>query len=132
MDYIMDIIFFFVTFVVVFIVDFFFILFPKIRKKSKSKDIKPQKIEKKKKEILEFNYLSGKFKLNRKKLMKKSIMVWVAITNAFIISLVSTVITMIPVKFIFQILIGMVLLFLLIYALYEVFGRILVKKGYND
>ena len=56
-------------------------------------------------------------------------LLWICILDAFIISFVGTFITILPVKFGWQFLIGFVLLFALIYALFEIYGRHLVNKG---
>ena len=53
---------------------------------------------------------------------------WCAIINAFIISSVVTIISNIKLKMMWQLLIGFVLLFALIYSLYEIYGRHLIKK----
>ena len=122
--------FFGVVYVLVFIVDYFF-----INKRKYNMMFKHQKDGKrKKKEIKEFgevNYLVSKFKLDKKKIDYKSVIFWTAIINSFIISFVSTVISAIPAKIIWQLAVGFVLIFILIYALYEIYGRILVKKGWG-
>ena len=55
----------------------------------------------------------------------------VSLIDAFIISFVFVVITIIPWDMGFSMLLGFVLLFGLIYALYEILGRVLVKKGWS-
>ena len=64
------------------------------------------------------------------KLYTKPIILWIAFVNSFIISLVSTVVTSVSLPLYYQLPIGFVLLFGLIYSLYELFGRILLRKGY--
>ena len=130
--------FFGVLYVIVFLVDYFAINRRKynILFKKKSKNVKSKKKSKKtpnKKDIQfgEINYLIGKFNLDKKKIDYKSTILWTAVINAFIISLVSTVISAIPAHIIWQLLVGFVLIFGLIYALYEIYGRILVKKGWG-
>lgn len=122
-------IFFAVLYVLVFIVDYFF-----INKRKYNLMFKKQKDnKKKKKEVKEFgeiNYLVGKFKLDKKKIDYKSVILWTAIINSFIISFVSTVISAIPTHIFWQLAVGFVLIFALIYSLYEIYGRILVKKGW--
>ena len=81
-------------------------------------------------EIGEINYLAYKFKIPKQDLYKVSIILWIAFVNAFIISLVSTVVTSVPLAICWQLLIGFALLWGLIYSLYEIFGRVLIKKGY--
>ena len=121
--------FFAVLYVLVFIVNYFF-----INKRKYNLMFKKQKDKKKKKkEIKEFgeiNYLVGKFKLDKKKIDYKSVIFWTAIINSFIIAFVSTVISAIPAHIFWQLAVGFVLIFALIYALYEIYGRILVKKGW--
>ena len=125
MDISMDILFFGIAFLFVFLIDYFFIL------RRSLKYIKGEKKSKKKKTtILEVRYLQAKYGLNKDNLYKTSIMLWIAFLNAIIISLVTTLISMINTKFIIQLLIGFVLLFVLIYAVYEIFGRALKRKGY--
>ncbi|MBQ6686906.1 MAG: hypothetical protein IJN03_00090 [Bacilli bacterium] len=129
--------FFGVLYVLVFVVDYFFINLRKYNlmfKKAKNTKKKLTKKSTKKKEVKEFgevNYLVGKFKLDKKKINYKSVILWTAIINSFIISFVSTVISAIPAHMIWQLLVGFVLIFALIYSLYEIYGRILVKKGWG-
>ena len=73
----------------------------------------------------------SKFKLDKKKLNYKSCILCISLINAFIISFVSTVISAIPTKIVWQLLVGFVLIFALIYSMYEIYGRILVKKGFG-
>jgi hypothetical protein len=102
----------------VFIVDFLFVMRRKLKNKKKKNN-----------EIMEVNYLVGKFKLDKKKLFNKKVTLICSLINAFIISSVVTIISNIKLKMMWQLLIGFVLLFGLIYSLYEIYGRILVKKG---
>ena len=59
-------------------------------------------------------------------------LIWFSIIDAFIISFVTTFITIIKLDTIWQILIGFVLLFVLIYAFYEIYGRHLINKGLQE
>ena len=127
--------FFGVLYVLVFLVDYLLInrrkynaMFKKVKSK-KSNKTSTKKVANK--EFGEINYLVGKFKLDKKKINYKSAILWISIINAFIISFVSTVISAIPAHMLWQLLVGFVLIFALIYALYEVYGRILVKKGWG-
>lgn len=124
MDISQDILFFLIVWIVIFLADYFFILKPKLKKVMSNKTTKKGK----KVDIMEITYLSGKFKLDKTKLLHKSVLLWIAFLNAFIISFTSTIITVLPIKMIFQIMIGFVLLFALIYAIYEIFGRILKRR----
>jgi len=127
--------FFGVLYVIVFLVDYLLInrrkynaMFKKVKSK-KSNKTSTKKVANK--EFGEINYLVGKFKLDKKKIDYKSAILWISIINAFIISFVSTVISAIPAHIIWQLAVGFVLIFALIYALYEIYGRILVKKGWG-
>lgn len=124
MDISQDILFFLIVWIVIFLTDYFFILRPKLKKVMNKKTTKKGKQV----DIMEVTYLSGKFKLDKTKLLHKSILLWIAFLNAFIISFTTTVITALPIKMIFQIMVGFVLLFALIYAIYEIFGRMLKRR----
>ena len=90
------------------------------------------KIKKRKyKTISEVQYLIAKFKLNSSKLNYKRICLVVSLLNAIIITTVVVVVSSINAPIALQFLVGFILLFALIYALYEIFGRILIAKGYN-
>lgn len=113
-------------FIIIFIIDYFFINKKKLylienngkTKKGKKKEVKT---------ISEIEYLTWKCNLNPKKIDKKKAIIWISIINSFIISLVSSIVMLIPMKFVFQILIAFVSLFALIYSLYEIYGRHLKK-----
>ncbi len=83
---------------------------------------------KKEKTIGEISYLIRKFHLDVRKIDYWKMILPISLINAFIISFVATVIMLFPVNMIWQLLIGFVLLFFLIYAIYEIYGRHLVKK----
>lgn len=116
-----------ITFIIVFIVDYFVILVPK------TKVISGKKNKRKKKEttIMELEYLKTHFNLDLFKVDLDYCIKWFAFLNSFIISITSTIIMLIPWNLIFQLMIGFVLLMGLIYSLYEIFGRHLVKKGWT-
>ena len=114
-----NILFFLIVWIGVFLVDYFILLKPRLKGK---------KTKKKKTSTMEVDYLRGKFKLKEQDIMKKSIFLWIAFLNSFIISFVSTVITMLPIKFAFQLIIGFALLFILIFIIYEIFGRVLKRR----
>ena len=86
---------------------------------------------KKKKEIIEIVYLVNKFQLDPKKINARKEILWISIINAFIMSFVWVFMNLIPVDFIWQLMIAFVLVFALIYAIYEIYGRHLVNKGYQ-
>ena len=78
--------------------------------------------------IGELNYLLKKFNLDRKRLPVRKMLLVFSLLDAFIMAFTDSFITALPVNTVFQMLIGFVLLFALIYALYEIYGRHLVKK----
>ena len=78
--------------------------------------------------IGELNYLLKKFNLDRKRLPVRKMLLVFSLLDAFIMAFTASFITALPVNTVFQMLIGFVLLFALIYALYEIYGRHLVKK----
>lgn len=117
---------FIVLLIVVFLVDYYFINKRKlilINNKGMTKKGKKKKV----KNISEIDYLVGKFKLNSKKLNKERVIIWISLINSFIIASVSSVVMLMPFKIMWQLLIAFVLLFGLIYALYEIYGRYLKK-----
>ncbi len=91
-----------------------------------------RKIKKNKEaEITEFSYLIPKFNLDKKQIKYARTTTEIALINAFIISFVATIISSIPVGLVYQLLIGFVMIFALIYSLYEIYGRHLAKKWGN-
>lgn len=115
-----NLIFFFVLTLLIFLLDYFVVF----KKRLKSKKIKNT-------DILEISYLIGKFQLDSNKILYKPLSLYCALINGFIISFTVTVISNIKVHMIFQLLIGFVMLFGLIYSVYEIYGRILIKKGWQ-
>lgn len=116
------------VFIVVFLINFLWIF------KRGYENIKKQKSKKKNKKLEEFvglSYLIPKFKLDINKMDLNYVFFMVSLIDAFIISFVFVVITIIPWDMEFSMLLGFVLLFGLIYALYEILGRVLVKKGWS-
>lgn len=116
-----NLIFFFVVALVIFLCDYMLIM----KRKLKSKKVKNE-------DIMEINYLISKFKLDKNKILYKPLCLYCSLINGFIISGVVTVISNIKVKMMWQLLIGFVMLFGLIYAVYEIYGRHLVKKGWKN
>ncbi len=113
-----NILFFFILMFVIFFVDYYFVMRKKLKGKGKRK----------KEDIMEINYLVGKFKLDKSKLHYKPIALWCALINAFIMSFVATVVYNIKLHRAWQLLIAFVLLFALIYSIYEIYGRHLLRK----
>ena len=88
-----------------------------------------RKVKKKKLDSIgEMNYLIAKFKLNKKEINYRHEIIYISLINSFIISSVGTFVTCLNIMMILQLVIGFVLLFALIYSLYEIYGRHLVKS----
>lgn len=130
MDYKLSIYLCILVFIIVFLVDYFFINRKKltlIKNKGVTKKGKKKKI----KNIGELDYIIAKFKLDFKKINTNKAIIWISLINSFIISIVSFIIMILPLKLMWQMLIAFALLFCLIYALYEIYGRHL-KRLQND
>ena len=110
-------------FIIIFIIDYFFI---------KRKYVKKTKRKKKKKnELMEITYLVNKFKLDKDKLPMNKLVIFISLINALIISLVASIIFLLKINIIWQLLIGFILLLALIYAMYELLGKVLERRGYK-
>ncbi|MBE6154671.1 MAG: hypothetical protein E7163_03780 [Firmicutes bacterium] len=127
MKYEESLLIFLTLFIIIFIVDYFFINKRKLKLLNNNGTTKKGK-KKKVKNISEIDYLVAKFKLDKRKLNKENMILWISIINSFIISIVSSVIIMFPFKIMWQLLIAFVLLFGLIYSLYEIYGSYLKRK----
>ena len=115
-------------FVLIFLINFLWVF------KRGYENIKKQKKKKKNRKLEDFiglSYLIPKFNLDINKMNLNYVFFMVSLIDAFIISFVFVVITIIPWDMGFSMLLGFVLLFGLIYALYEILGRVLVKKGWS-
>ncbi len=89
------------------------------------------KLKKNKKPIWEINYVVNKFRLNKQLIDKQKIIRITNIINAFIISFVCTIISILPLSFMWQMLIAFVILFVMMYLCYELVGIYCVKKGWK-
>jgi len=87
--------------------------------------------KKKKKKIGELNYLVLKFRLDIKILPVRKMLLWFSFIDSFILSFVTTFISLLDISMLWRMTVGFVLLFALIYAFYEIYGRHLVNKGYG-
>lgn len=112
-------------FVVMFLVYMIFFTIPAINKITGKK--KP-KNGKKVKSIMEVEYLCAKFKLDKSKLNYNELKIMLPLLNSLIITLVTLIIELIKVPMILRFLIGFILLIGLIYSVYEIYGRHLLKK----
>lgn len=116
-----------ITFILTFIVDYFVILLPKYKVMAGKKT----KIRKKEVNMMELQYLQARFQLDLFKVDLEYAIKWFAFINSFIIAFTSSVIILLPWNMIFQLMLGFVILLGLIYALYELLGRLFVKKGWK-
>ena len=91
-----------------------------------------KKKKNKKYEIIEVKYLVLTYGLSKEKLLTPKIIFLTSIIDAFIIALVFLIVMLLPWKIYWQLLVGFVLLMGLIYSLYGILGKILVKKGYKE
>ena len=123
------VIYFLLVFIIVFIGDFFIIKKPiydslnNKQKKNKKKD--------KLRDIFELNYIITKFNLDKKKMPLKKCLLHFTLINALIISLTVTILSMLDIFIGWKFLIGFILLFGLIYAIYELYGNMCIKKGWK-
>ena len=108
-------------FIIVFVFDYFFVKRRYLKKKKKGR---------KKSELIEIAYLVGKFQIDIDKVKMNKLLIVTSLINAFIIALVSVTILLIRINIFLQLIIGFILLLALIYSLYEILGRHLIKKGY--
>lgn len=86
--------------------------------------------KKKIKSIGELNYLVMKFNLDLDRLPVRKMLLPISFLDSLIMAFTASFITLLPIALIWQLMIGFVLLFALIYALYEIYGRHYVKLGY--
>lgn len=110
--------FFVVLFLIVFVINYIFDYYK----------IKKNKTE----NIMLTSYVIKKFNINKNKINYKKELKWMSLINSFIISSVGTFVSCIDTYIFLQLGIGFVLLFLLIYALYEIYGRHLLNKIRRD
>ncbi len=107
-------VFFFTIFIIIFIFNYLM----------NYRKVKKNKLQ----NIGEMNYLIAKFKLDKNKINYKREIIYISLLNSFIISSVGTFVTCLDLVIFLQLGLGFVLLFALIYALYEIYGRHLLKK----
>ncbi len=107
---------FMLIYIPVFLIDFLIIKGRKLRKKTKNKKID------------EIDFITRKHKIDMSKFNIRKVSLVLCLINAFIISFVGTIVTSINIAYYYQLLIAFVLVFSLIYSLYEIYGRILKSK----
>ena len=115
---ILNIIFFLVVFLIIFLCDFYII------SKNKKRGKKTEKL------TSQDLYIIKKFDLDEKILNLRKLNFHISLINAFIISFVSTTVIITDFNIGIQMAISFVLLFGLIYSLYEIYGRH-IKKIYG-
>lgn len=92
-----------------------------------------RKIKKKKYDnIMLMSYVIKKFEINKNKINYRKELKWMTLINSFIIAGVGTFVSCLDTYIFIQLGLGFVLLFLLIYSLYEIYGRHLVNKIGRD
>ena len=126
-EYLLSACIFIALFIIVFLVDYFLINKKKLNL-IKNKGVTKKGKKKKIKSISEVDYLSAKFKLDPKQLNLDKAIVVISLINAFIISIVSSIVMLMPFAIMWQLIVAFALLFGLIYALYEIYGRHLKQK----
>ena len=131
-EIIYNLIFFIVVFLMVYIFCYYIAGHIKVTKeknkyKTTSKSNKGKK-EKPFKYTNEGKLMIIRYNLDEKKVDYQELLRWTSFCNAFIISLTSTIICNIPLKMYYQLAIGFVILFGLIYSIFEIVGRHLNKK----
>ena len=126
-EYLLSVYIFIALLIIVFLVDYYLINKRKLNL-IKNKGVTKKGKKKKIKSISEIDYLKAKFKLDEKKLDKDKMIIMISFINAFIISLVSSIVMLMPFAIMWQMIIAFALLFGLIYALYEIYGRHLKRK----
>lgn len=116
-----------IVFIVLSVVLYFYdmYMFSVMRKNKKNK-------KNKEKYLFSVRYLMAKFKLSKELLIQNKMAFIYSLIDAFIITIVFMIIELINLPFYIQILIGFVLLFGLIYAMYELLGRYLERKENNE
>ncbi len=115
-----NLIFYLISFLVVFLIDYFI-----INKEKKGR----KKIEKMTSEGM---FLIKRFDLDDKKINLTKLNFHIAIINAFIISTVTLIVCLTSLKIPFKLAIAFVLLFGLIYSIYEIYGRRIRKIWGKD
>ena len=126
-EYLLSVYIFIVLMIIVFLVDYFLNNKRKLNL-IKNKGVTKKGKKKKIKNISEIDYLSTKFKLAKKKLDMDRMIFVISLINAFIISMVSSVVMLMPFAIMWQLIVAFALLFGLIYSLYEIYGRHLKHK----
>ena len=113
-------IFFLIVFLVIFLIDYYVLCFDRKKKKKIAKVTGMDQ------------YILKKFKIDEKKVNIRKLNFHTSIINAFIIAFVSTTLDITSFDMTIKFLISFVLLFALIYSIYEIYGRRLKKTIEKD
>lgn len=76
-------------------------------------------------------YLMTKFKLSEKKVDRKSLAAIISFLDAIIISATLIIVISATDNMALEMILGLIIVIALIYAAYEVLGRILIRKGFD-
>ena len=124
-----NLIFFIIVFLMVYIFCYYIAGRIKVPKeKNKDKSTGKGKKQRPFKYTNEGKLMVIRYNLDEKKVDYQELLKWTSFCNAFIISLTCTIISNIPLKMYFQLAIGFIILFALIYSIFEIVGRHLNKK----
>ena len=117
LDFVMyNILYFLILFLVVFLVDFYFLSSKKENKKRVDKMTN------------QAEFIISRYNVDMKKFSLRRLNFHISIMNGFIISFVAVTIPLIKVHVVVQLLIGFVMMFSLIYSIYEIYGRHVKRK----
>ena len=124
-----NLIFFIIVFLMVYIFCYYIAGRIKVPKeKNKDKNAGKGKKQRPFKYTNEGKLMVIRYNLDEKKVDYQELLKWTSFCNAFVISLTCTIISNIPLKMYFQLAIGFIILFALIYSIFEIVGRDLNKK----
>lgn len=124
-----NLIFFIIVFLMVYIFCYYIAGRIKVPKeKNKDKSTGKGKKQRPFKYTNEGKLMVIRYNLDEKKVDYQELLKWTSFCNAFVISLTCTIIINIPLKMYFQLAIGFIILFALIYSIFEIVGRHLNKK----
>ena len=124
-----NLIFFIIVFLMVYIFCYYIAGRIKVPKeKNKDKSTGKGKKQRSFKYTNEGKLMVIRYNLDEKKVDYQELLKWTSFCNAFVISLTCTIISNIPLKMYFQLAIGFIILFALIYSIFEIVGRHLNKK----
>ena len=77
---------------------------------------------------MQVEFLIKRFNFRKKDFNPKKIGIIICLLDPLIISLTGTIVTLPKINYIFELLLGFVILMILIYSLYEILGRIIKRK----